>query len=118
MLAATATGLFPARMRGRVIAVAYSGGSLASVLGVPAGTWLGQQAGWRAAFLALTGLGLLALISIAALLPTTPAGQGHAATGTAPDVRQFRTVLLTTALTVTGLFTAYTYVVPHIQSSR
>jgi DHA1 family inner membrane transport protein len=111
VLAATASGLFPPRIRSRVIAVAYSGGSLAAVLGVPAGTWLGQQAGWRAAFVALSGLGLLALVSIATLLPTTPAGQGHSATGSAPDRRRFVVVLTVTALAVTGLFTAYTYVV-------
>ena len=54
----TAAGLFPARLRGRVIAVVLAGASLAAVLGLPLGTWLGQQAGWRAAFLGLSGIGL------------------------------------------------------------
>ena len=45
----TAAGLFPPRLRGRVVAVVLGGGSLAAVLGLPLGTWLGQQAGWRAA---------------------------------------------------------------------
>ena len=43
----TAAGLFPPRVRGRVIAVVFAGSSLAAVLGLPVGTWLGQQAGWR-----------------------------------------------------------------------
>ena len=44
------TGLFPARVRGRVNARLAIGTSLAPVLGIPAGTWLGEQTTWRAAF--------------------------------------------------------------------
>jgi MFS family permease len=66
----TAAALYPVRRRGRAVGVVFAGGSLATVLGVPAGTWLGQQAGWRVAFVALAGLALLAAGSVAALLPT------------------------------------------------
>ena len=59
IVVSTAAGLFPPRLRGRVIAVVFAGSSLAAVLGLPVGTWFGQQAGWRTAFLALSGVGLL-----------------------------------------------------------
>jgi DHA1 family inner membrane transport protein len=111
VVAPTAANLFAPGVRGRVIAVVFAGASLATVLGVPTGTWLGQQAGWRVAFLALSGLGLAALLAVVVLLPNLRPGEGHAATGTAPDGRSYRIVVATTALTVGGVFTAYTYTV-------
>src|SRR5215217_5168968 len=51
----TAAGLFRPQVRGRVVAVVLGGVSLAAVLGLPIGTWLGQQFGWRTAFVALSG---------------------------------------------------------------
>jgi predicted MFS family arabinose efflux permease len=52
--------LFEARVRGRAVSFIYGGSALAGVMGVPVGTWLGQEAGWRFAFVAMSGLGLLA----------------------------------------------------------
>lgn len=111
VIATAATGLFPARVRGRVIALTFAGGSLALVLGVPAGTWLGQQAGWRVAFLALSGIGLMVLVALTILLPTVGNHGNHAATGTNPDPHRYRILLTVTALSVTGMFTTYTYII-------
>jgi MFS transporter, DHA1 family, inner membrane transport protein len=108
--AVAAAGLFSPRVGGRAAGVVLAGGSLAVVLGVPAGTWLGQQAGWRSAFLVLSGLGVLALIAVAVLLPPGAPGQGHAAAADSPDARRYRLLVLTTALSVTGFFTVFTYV--------
>ncbi|MFJ8487846.1 MFS transporter [Streptomyces sp. NPDC094038] len=104
-----AVGLFPPSRRGRIIGLVSVGGSLAQVLGVPAGTWLGAGWGWHTPFLVLGGAGLVALAVVAALLPTTVPGQGHAARGTAPDARRFTAVLAATALSATGVFTGFTY---------
>ena len=81
VVVSTTAGLFPPRVRGLVIAVVFAGSSLAAVLGLPVGTWLGQQAGWRTAFLALSGFGWRQWS------PSPPAcprdgGSGHAARGT------------------------------------
>ncbi|WP_431045759.1 MFS transporter [Streptomyces sp. P1-3] len=105
-----AVGLFPPRVKGRVVVVTAVGGSLATVLGVPVCTWLGQRADWQTPFLVLSGMGLLTLVVIAALLPTTPPEEGHAAYAPAPDTRRFALVLATTVLSVTGAFTGFTYV--------
>ncbi|WP_069811555.1 MFS transporter [Streptomyces sp. TP-A0874] len=106
-----AVGLFPPEVRGRVIGALSFGGSLATVAGVPAGTWLGQHESWQAPFLLLGVLGVVSLVLIAGLLPTSRPEEGHAAFGAAPDRRRFGIVLATTALSVTGAFAGFTYVV-------
>ncbi|MEU6257090.1 MFS transporter [Streptomyces sp. NPDC047043] len=105
-----AVGLFPPGRRGRVMGLLSVGGSLATVLGVPAGTWLGGHGGWRAPFVVLGVLALVSLVLIAVLLPTSRPQENHAAYGTAPDRRRFLVVVATTALSVTGMFAGFTYV--------
>jgi MFS transporter, DHA1 family, inner membrane transport protein len=110
----TAAGLFPPHVRGRVLAVLFAGPAVASVFGIPAGTWLGQLAGWQAPFVALSAVGLVAMVSIAVLLPTSRPEQSHAARGSEPDARRYWLLIVTTALAVTGAFTAFTYVTPFL----
>ncbi|WP_194820987.1 MFS transporter [Micromonospora sp. S-DT3-3-22] len=109
VVAPTAAGMFPVRVRGRVTSVVFAGASLGPMLGVPAGTWLGQQWGWRVAFLALAALALAAFVAVVTLMPPVPVGATHASTGTAPDARRYAVVVVATALSVGGLFTAFTY---------
>jgi len=109
-----AAGLFRPEVRGRAVSILYAGVSVAALVGIPAGTWLGQQTSWRAAFFALSGLGLVILIAVMALLPDTPAGQGAADRGTAPDRGRYLSIVATTAVSVTGAFTAFTYISPFL----
>ncbi|GIF21032.1 DHA1 family inner membrane transport protein [Actinoplanes tereljensis] len=109
-----AAALFSPQVRGRVTAALIGGGSLASVLGVPTATWLGQQTSWRTAFLAVAGLGLLSLAGVALLMPTSSPDGGHAATGSAPDARRYWTIVAATAVAITGVFAAYTYISPFL----
>ncbi|GGU93620.1 MFS transporter [Actinomadura cremea] len=106
-----AVGMFRPEVRGRVIGALSVAGSLALVLGVPAGTWLGQQSDWRVPLAVLAGLGGVSLVTIALLLPSSRPEEGHSAFGTSPDARRFGIVLVTTALSVTGAFAGYTYIV-------
>jgi len=110
VVAATAVGLFDPGVKGKVTGFLYGGISLAPVIGVPAGTWLGQQAGWRAAFLALSALGLITLLGIVALVPTTPPEQSHASTAAHPDARRYWVLIVATGLVITAAFAAYTYI--------
>jgi DHA1 family inner membrane transport protein len=55
------------------IALMFTGLTLATLLGVPFGAWLGAAYGWRATFLAVTGIGALALVALAAFVPRLPA---------------------------------------------
>ncbi|WP_434739883.1 MFS transporter [Micromonospora sp. SH-82] len=105
-----AVGLFRTGVRGRVVAAVSVGGSLATVLGVPAGTWLGERAGWRIPFLVLTVLAVLVTALVAALLPTSAPQHGHGTRSTSPHPLRYAAVLLTTAVSVTGMFAGFTYV--------
>ncbi|MFE7398787.1 MFS transporter [Streptomyces sp. NPDC057557] len=106
-----AVGLFAPEVRGRVVAALSIAGSLALVLGVPAGTWLGRQSDWQVPIAMLAALGLVSLVTIAALLPTSRPEEEPAAYATSPDVRRFGTVLAAGALSATGAFAGYTYIV-------
>jgi DHA1 family inner membrane transport protein len=109
-----AASLFSVAVRGRAAATVFGGSALAPMLGVPAGTWLGQQAGWQAAFWALAAMGLLAFAMLALLMPTRPVGVGHAASGTAPSVRRYWLLFAMTVVSVAGLFVAFTFTTPFL----
>ncbi|MEU9338935.1 MFS transporter [Streptomyces sp. NPDC048290] len=106
-----AVGLFPARMRGRVIGALSVAGSLALVLGVPAGTWLGRTGGWPLPVALLAVLALASLVTVAALLPTSRPDEEPAAYADHPDRRRFAVVLTACALAATGAFAGFTYLV-------
>ncbi|MFJ8082469.1 MFS transporter [Streptomyces sp. NPDC096205] len=106
-----AVGLFAVEVRGRVVGALSMAGSLALALGVPAGTWLGRQSDWRVPVALLAVLGLVSLVTIAALLPVSPPEKEPAAYGTRPDTRRFRTVLAAGTLSAAGAFAGYTYIV-------
>ncbi len=110
VVAVTAVSLFGPEVRGRAVAGVLGGGSVSVVLGVPAGTWLGQQGGWRFPFLVLSCVGVVILLAVAVLLPPYHPASTHAATGSYPDRRRYRMLIATTVLVVGGYFTTYTYV--------
>ncbi|MEV0215403.1 MFS transporter [Micromonospora sp. NPDC050695] len=111
---ATVTGPFPIAVRGRVVALFATGATLAPVLGVPLGAWLGQHAGWRTAFAVLAGVGLAIAAAVLILLPSYPPATGGAARGTAPDGRRFTVLLIATALGIGGFMTLQTYITPFL----
>ncbi|WAC28809.1 MFS transporter [Ancylobacter sp. SL191] len=69
--ATIAADLVPADRRASAIALMFMGLTVAIVTGVPLGTFIGQSFGWRATFWAVAGLGVIAFLAIAALLPNT-----------------------------------------------
>ncbi|MDP9983451.1 DHA1 family inner membrane transport protein [Pseudarthrobacter oxydans] len=104
------------------IAIMFTGLTAANVLGVPFGTMLGQAAGWRSTFWAITGIGVLALVGILTLVPKTGSGQagdgsapGSASGGLRGELRAFRSgqvwlSILVTILGYGGMFGAFTYI--------
>jgi DHA1 family inner membrane transport protein len=108
-----AAGMVPPNRKAGAIAIMFTGLTAANVLGVPLGTLLGQQLGWRSTFWAITVVGVVAFAGIAALVrvPREPAGTG----GLAYELRAFRSAqvwlsLLVTVLGFGGMFGAFTYI--------
>ncbi|ATL27796.1 MFS transporter [Streptomyces formicae] len=102
---------------GRATAVIFSGIAVASVLGVPAGTFLGELAGWRWAFAAASVFSLAVAGLLAAALPALPAREA-AGPGAYPGllrIADLRAGLVALMLVVTGHFAAYTYVRPLLE---
>ncbi|MEU7531006.1 MFS transporter [Saccharothrix sp. NPDC042600] len=101
----------------RATAVVFSAVPLGSVLGVPAGTLLGELAGWRVAFAVVAVLSAVVLVALPVVLPPLPPVR-------ATDLRVLRTslrtrgtraALLVTFLVVLAHFGAYTYVRPFLE---
>jgi MFS transporter, DHA1 family, inner membrane transport protein len=109
-----AAALFPAAKRGRAISILFAGSSAGPLLGVPGGTWLGQQTAWRVPFLVLALLGLAVSAVIVLLMPDLAPGTSETEHGTAPDRARFRGMVVTTVLTVTGFFAAFTCINPFL----
>ncbi|GAA1583951.1 hypothetical protein GCM10009804_45390 [Kribbella hippodromi] len=80
-----ATSLFPPEQRGRVVARLAIGTALAPIIGIPFGTWLGEQAGWRAPFVAMAVLGAVACTGIMLLLPRTEVPDSPSRRGSTPE---------------------------------
>lgn len=115
--AGLAVRLVPGRSVGPATSLVFGGISVASVLGVPAGTYLGELAGWRIAFAAAAAVSLVVPAALAVLLPRLPADQevrlgGVLRLGARPPVA---TGLGVVTLLVIGHFAAYTYVRPALE---
>ncbi|MFC8796319.1 MFS transporter [Promicromonospora sp. NPDC057138] len=105
-----AAALFAPAVRGKMIARVTVGSSLGPVLGVPLGTWVGQQTNWRAAFLLFAVVSVAACITMAVAMPDVTLEQGGTARGTHPSMGRFLVLLLVTVLAVTGSFMMITFV--------
>jgi DHA1 family inner membrane transport protein len=111
-----AASLAAPERRGRAVASVMLGLSVANVVGVPAATWLGQQVGWRAAFLSTAAMAVLAVAMILVFVPSC-SGNPHA-TGRR-EMLFFRNgqamlTLLAGAVGFGGLFAVYSYIAPTV----
>ncbi|TIP01929.1 MAG: MFS transporter [Mesorhizobium sp.] len=112
-----ATSLVAPNRKASAIALMFTGLTVANILGVPFGTWLGQAYGWRSTFLAVTLVGVIAFAVIALLVPRDePAAtdEEESSEGTLAVLgrRAVLLGLLTTVLSWVGVFAAFTYLAP------
>ncbi|AVS76443.1 MFS transporter [Paracidovorax cattleyae] len=117
--AMVATALVPPQRRSAAIALMFSGLTLANVLGVPAGAWIGQHAGWRATFWVVSGLGLLALGALLVLVPRglrLPSPEGGSSGWALLRRPRLLGALGLTALGFGGIFTTLTFLSPLLQA--
>ncbi|MEV0110136.1 MFS transporter [Nocardia sp. NPDC050799] len=118
LAAALATRLVDARRAGRAVSTVVSGVAVASVLGVPFGTFLGAMAGWRSAFGLLALAALVLAAGLAALLPALPPERDAGSAGNSGSLLAIPAVrrgLIVVTLLVTAHFAAYTYVRPTLE---
>ncbi len=104
----------PAKKAGAV-AMMFGGLTIANVLGVPFGTFIGQQFGWRATFWVITAIGIVAMIAIAVLVPGATSTDEDDATDLRREIGAFRSGQVWASLAMTvlgfgGMFGAFTYI--------
>jgi DHA1 family inner membrane transport protein len=112
-----ATNLVAPGQRASAVALMFSGLTIANIAGVPLGTLIGQIYGWRSTFFAITALGIVSLIGMAALIPR------DSGTGSIDVRREFAVarrpeVLLALATTMFGsacVFVLFTYIAPILE---
>lgn len=114
---AVAVAIAAPERRGRAASLVISGMTIATVLGVPMGTWIGSHFGWRSTFVLVAVLGTLAL---AGLLLGLPRGLPRSAATLTQRLAVARhpDILRTLAVTFlwgVGVFTAFTYLAVPLQ---
>ncbi|ALJ37751.1 MFS transporter [Azospirillum brasilense] len=117
--ATIAADLVPEDKRASAIAMMFSGLTIAIVTGVPMGTWIGQHFGWRATFLAVSALGVIGALGVAALVPAKLSQPPAAGLGTQVRVLAKPRLLLAFAITALGYggtFVAFTYLAPILET--
>ncbi|MFI1421244.1 MFS transporter [Streptomyces sp. NPDC020731] len=112
--AVVASRLVAPERAARAVSKMFLGLTVANIVGVPAGTALGQQLGWRSAFLAIAVIGLAALAALALFVPHQPRG---GQSGVRHELRAMgnRQVAIGLAVAVVGFggfFAVYSYLVP------
>ncbi|WP_089842617.1 MFS transporter [Granulicella pectinivorans] len=111
-----ATNIVPYNQRTQAVTLMFSGLTIANVLGVPAGTALGQAFGWRAAFLALIPVGLIALAALYRMVPEQPAEAIALKHEFRAVVRpQVQLVLSLSTISSVALFCVFTYIAPMLE---
>ncbi|QUI30134.1 MFS transporter [Streptomyces alfalfae] len=109
--------LVPPASAGRATAVVFSAVPLGSVLGVPAGTLIGDIAGWRTAFAVMAALSAAVLAMLLLVMPPLPplhATRLSVLRGVIGGAAA-RLALLLTFLVVLAHFGTYTYVAPFLE---
>jgi DHA1 family inner membrane transport protein len=113
-----ATSLVSKDKEASAIAIMFTGLTVALVTGVPLGTLIGQHFGWRATFLVVSLLGLIAFIGSALLVPKNLKQSAPAKLREQLQVLmepRLLLVYLITALGYGGTFTAFTYLAPILE---
>ena len=110
-----AADLVPENRRASAISIMFSGLTVATVTGVPFGTFIGQQWGWRLAFLLIVAVGILAFITNSLLVPSDLRKPVRTTFRNQLDLiknGRILLVLIITALGYGGTFVVFTYLSP------
>ncbi|MFJ4694780.1 MFS transporter [Streptomyces sp. NPDC088766] len=113
--AVVATNMVAPERKARSVSLMFLGLTVANVAGVPVATLMGQHLGWRATFLGVSAIGMVAMMSLALLIPRDRVAAPT--TGLRGELAALRSLPVWLALgtTVAGfgaLFSAYSYITP------
>lgn len=112
--------LVPARHANRAASIALSGISIATVVGIPLGTFLASVSSWRTTFVIWSGLSALVFLAVAVTLPSLPSNSAVPARevlGLPKKNARLRIVMGTVVMYVLGHFAAYTFVRPFMEKT-
>lgn len=104
-----AAALVPSEQRGRALALVFVGIPVATVLGVPFGTWIGGALGWRAAFWLVVGLSVVAMVGVSLLVRPVQVARPTARWSDLLRRPELRRSLLVMLLLYVGQFAVYPY---------
>jgi len=113
-----ATSVVPKEKAASAIAIMFTGLTVALVTGVPLGTFIGQHLGWRATFLAVAALGVIALLGSLLFVPRNLQRSAPATFGQQLAVLAQPRLLLVYAITALGYggtFLSFTYLASILQ---
>ncbi|MBM7791978.1 DHA1 family inner membrane transport protein [Paenarthrobacter ilicis] len=118
--AVLASNLVTPDRKARAISIMFAGLTIANVIGVPLGTFLGQQFGWRSTFWAITIVGVIALTGLIAYIPAQDAvergpGQLRRELGAFASGQVWLSILVT-VFGFGAMFGAFTYIAPMLTS--
>jgi len=114
--AVVATKLAKPGKSAQAISMMFTGLTLANVIGVPLGTYFGQNFSWNVSFLMVGFVGVLAVLSIIFWMPELPKSSSN---GLRKDLKVFKRlelwmVVLLTTIGTGGFFAWYSYIAPLI----
>ncbi|HCB0229116.1 TPA: MFS transporter [Klebsiella variicola subsp. variicola] len=115
-----AAELAPVEKRASAVSAVFLGATLANILGVPLGAWVGQYLGWRYTFFMVTLIGILSALAVIALVPGRQA-QPAVQSRIRDELKVLRhpavlRSLLITALGFSGVFAAFSYIAPMLKT--
>lgn len=113
--AVVATQLVSEKLAGQAVGQMFAGLTLANVLGVPGGAWIGNAYGWDTTFIVVAVLGVMATTAIMIAIPNQK--QSSASTNVGSQLAAFRNRNLLASLLITvlgwvGFMTFYGYIAP------
>jgi MFS transporter, DHA1 family, inner membrane transport protein len=109
-----AASMVAPHLRGRAVSSVMLGLAAATLTGVPAATWLGQQFGWRSAYWLVVVLAAITVTAVLAVVPSSPGRSGATIRGELGALRRPQ-VLLTLGVGIVGfggMFALYSYIAP------
>lgn len=113
-----ASETMPAEKRGMVVSLVFAGFTIASVLGVPLGTWIGQAGGWNMAFWFTACLGIVSLVMLAITLPRNLKGTRSSLKSQLGLMTHYPMILafFAPALSIAATYVVYTYIAPILEN--